>query len=141
VSGVVVAVGGILFDDQERVLLIERAHDPGRGLWTVPGGRVELGEPHQETCRREMREETGLEVEVGPLCEVLDRIQHGSDRQIEHHFVILDYLVRATGGHLRPGGDARACEFVALDALAKRPTTLGLAPVLARALQHKRTWF
>jgi ADP-ribose pyrophosphatase YjhB (NUDIX family) len=128
-----VCVGGIAFDDQGRVLLIQRGQPPGEGLWTVPGGRLELGETLEQGCAREVREETGLDVEVGALVEVVERILPEGDR-VGFHFVILDYLVTVRGGELSPAtdvSDARWCDQQQLDTL---PLTRGLRPVLAKAL-------
>lgn len=127
-----VAVGGIALDERGRVLLIQRAQPPGAGLWTIPGGRVEPGESLARACARELREETGLEVEVGPVVEVLDRMGHEAG-VLAYHFVIIDFLVHVRGGRLAPAGDAndaRWCAPADLDAL---PLTEGLVPVLDRA--------
>src|SRR6187551_3104500 len=88
----IVAVGAFIFDREGRVLLVERGKDPGKGLWTVPGGRLEPRETLAQAVAREVREETGLIVEVGALACVVERM--GDD----FHFVILDYLARSIGG-------------------------------------------
>lgn len=131
----IVAVGAIVFDDRGRVLLVERARPPGAGLWTVPGGRVEGAETLAQAVAREVREETGLVVEVGALACVVERI--GDD----HHFVILDYVARVIGGALAAASDARAARFVGADELAALPLTEGLADVLARARGTHAAWF
>src|SRR5690242_14995395 len=97
----IVALGAIVYDGP-RVLLVERGKPPGEGLWSVPGGRLERNETLAQAVAREVREETGLVVEVGPLACVVERM--GDD----FHFVILDYLARVIGGSLAPGSDARA---------------------------------
>jgi 8-oxo-dGTP diphosphatase len=123
-----VAVGAFVFDPAGRVLLIERGTPPGIGLWTIPGGKVELGEPLAAAVVREVFEETGLAVEVGPIVEVIERIGAG------YHYVIIDYLAHATTDHpVIAGGDVRAARFVADAELAGLPLTEGLLPVLARA--------
>ena len=64
---VIPCVGAVVTDEQGRLLLIKRGHEPGAGLWSIPGGRIEPGETDAEALVREMFEETGLVVEVGPL--------------------------------------------------------------------------
>ncbi|MDQ3876841.1 MAG: NUDIX domain-containing protein [Actinomycetota bacterium] len=85
-----VAVGAIVIDSDE-LLMIRRAADPGRGLWTIPGGRVENGELLAEALKREVLEETGLEVDPGDLVGILEVPG-------DPHYVILDFYARLTGG-------------------------------------------
>ncbi|MBL0219066.1 MAG: NUDIX domain-containing protein [Myxococcales bacterium] len=131
----IVAVAGFVFDPAGRVLLIERGKEPGLGLWTVPGGRLEGQETLAQGVAREIREETGLVVEVGPLACVVERM--GDD----FHFVILDYLARVVGSFTPiAGDDARAAKFVDDAELAMLPLTDGLVDVLARARATYATW-
>jgi ADP-ribose pyrophosphatase YjhB (NUDIX family) len=88
-----------------RVLLIRRGKEPLYGRWVVPGGTVELGEPLDEALVREMREETGLEVEPLELLTVFDRIQRDGARVL-YHYVIVDYLCRWLSGEARAASDA-----------------------------------
>src|SRR5262249_51162472 len=101
----IVAVGAIVFDSAGRVLLGGRGRPPAQGRWSVPGGAVEAGETLAEACAREVREETGLEVEVGSLCEVVERVTRDPDGRVRFHYVILDYAARVSGGTLRAGSD------------------------------------
>ena len=128
-----VAVAAIVFDGAGRVLLVERGRPPGVGLWTVPGGRLELGEAIVDGVAREVREETGLDVEVGPLVEIVERVTPTDAGT--YHYVILDYLARARADAPAPvaGDDVRAARFVDDAELATLPLTDGLLPVLARA--------
>ncbi len=133
----VVAVGAFVFDAEGRLLVVQRGKPPGEGLWSVPGGRLEHGETLAQAVAREVREETGLVAEVGPLVCAIERI--GDD----YHFVILDYLARILmpgGGTLAAASDARAARFVSDAELAKLPTTEGLIDVLARARATHATW-
>jgi 8-oxo-dGTP diphosphatase len=115
-----VAVAAIVFDADGRVLAIERGKPPGVGLWSLPGGKQEPGETLKQAVVREVREETGLEVEVGELATVVERI--GED----YHYVILDYYARVVGGELAAASDARAARFLTLEELAALPHTAGL---------------
>jgi len=130
-----VAVGAIVVDSEGRVLLVQRGRPPGEGLWSLPGGRVERGETLRDALTREVREETGLAIEVGPLAEVVERM--GDD----YHFVILDYVARVIGGTLRAGDDARDVRFVDEAALAGLPCTVGLVAVIERARATHAAWF
>ena len=131
----VVAVGAIVFDEHGRVLLVERGRPPSEGLWSVPGGKLEGAETLAQAVAREVREETGLLVEVGALACVVERI--GDD----YHFVILDYVARVIGGTLAAATDVRVARFVGEDELAALPLTDGLADVLIRARATHATWF
>jgi mutator protein MutT len=128
----VVAVGVVLLDD-DRVLLIERARPPGQGLWSVPGGKVEIGETLEAAALRELAEETGLSARLGPVVEVLDRVVRDSAGAITHHFVILDFVGTDPTGTLRAGSDCRAARWVPLARLGEYATTDGLGPVIERA--------
>lgn len=129
-----VAVGGIAFDDDGRVLLIRRGQEPALGRWTVPGGRVELGETLREACARELAEETGLEVAANAVVEVVERMVRDDRGDVTHHFVIIDYLVDIRGGELGAHSDADDARFFTLEQAAELPLTDGLMPVLERAL-------
>jgi mutator protein MutT len=112
-----VGVGAVVLDD-DRVLLVQRAHEPLKGEWSLPGGVVELGETLEAALRREIFEETALTIDVGPVVEVFERIHNTSDGRVEFHFVIIDYLCRAVGA-LQPsrGSDADDVRWVRSDKL------------------------
>ncbi len=101
----VVGVGAVVFVDG-RIVLVKRAHEPLQGEWNLPGGAVEVGETLREACAREILEETGLVVEVGAMIEVFDRIMRDGEGAVQYHFVLIDYVCRATGGEVRCGTDA-----------------------------------
>ena len=100
-----VGVGAIIIEG-ERVMLVKRAHPPIRGQWSIPGGVLEVGEMVREAAVREAREETGLGVEVGELLGVYDRIIRGSDRRVQYHYLLVDFLCRRVGGELQAASDA-----------------------------------
>ncbi len=114
------AVGAVIRDADGRLLLVQRGHEPAKGQWTVPGGHVEPGESDAEALRREVREETGLDVEVGPVAGTLRR----------ERFHITDHVCRVVGGSLRAGSDAADVRWVQRSDLAELPTTDGLEALL-----------
>jgi 8-oxo-dGTP diphosphatase len=119
----VVGVGGVASQDGS-ILLVRRGTPPSEGLWSVPGGKVEWGEPLAEAVRREVLEETGLDVEVGPVAGVVERIDEG------FHYVIVDYFVRVLGGTLEAGGDVRDARWVPEAEIESLPLAPGLADTL-----------
>lgn len=129
-----VAVGALVFDRNGRVLLIERGSPPGVGLWTLPGGKLELRETLAQAVAREVREETGLVVEVGGLALVVEHISEG------YHYVILDYLARVIGGELAAAGDVTNARFVEEAELLTLPLTDGLPALIERARATHAAW-
>ncbi len=93
-------------------MLVKRRFEPLAGQWSLPGGRLELGETLEAGLAREMLEETGLEVEVGPVVDVFDRILLDPERKVRYHYVLIDYLCRPIGGALTHGSDVAAAELV-----------------------------
>lgn len=130
----VAAVGGIVIDG-DRVLLVRRALPPRQGEWSLPGGRLELGESLAAAAAREVREETGLEVEVGPVVEVFDRVHRDEAGGIRFHFVIVDFLCRVTGGTLGAGDDAADVRWATRDEVAALGVNAFAAAVIARAFR------
>ena len=119
-------VGAIVHDADGRLLVIQRGHPPGEGLWSLPGGRAEPGESDAAAVVRELAEETGLRVEPGPLVGSVARA--GPDGVT---YDIHDYAATVTGGELRAGDDAREARWVAGDELRRLPTTAGLIETLS----------
>jgi mutator protein MutT len=131
----IVGVGAIILDGPH-IALIRRAQEPGKGRWTFPGGVVELGETVRDAVRREALEETGLQVDVGELVAIFDRILRDQARRIQYHYVILDFLARPVSGLLRPGDDAGDVRWVSLTELDQLDVT-EQAKEIARKLLNK----
>jgi 8-oxo-dGTP diphosphatase len=87
----VVGVGAVIVRDG-RALIVKRAHEPRKGEWSLPGGLLELGESLQDAVRREIKEETSLDVAVGPVIETFDRVHRDEAGRIRYHFVIIDFV-------------------------------------------------
>jgi ADP-ribose pyrophosphatase YjhB (NUDIX family) len=127
-----VGVGAVVAHEG-RILLVQRATEPARGQWSLPGGLIELGEPLERAVAREVEEETGLIVEPVGLIELLDRIYHQGER-VRYHYVIADFLCRVTGGELRAGSDAAAVRWVER-AEWNSHSALNLDPITVRIIE------
>jgi len=129
---VIPCVGAILVDAANRVLVVQRQNAPASGWWSIPGGRVEPGETDVDAVRREVREETGLDVTVGSLLGRVNRPgppdPNGSGEEIWYE--IADYHCTVTGGSLRPGDDATDVRWVSPEELRALATSDGLIEVL-----------
>lgn len=109
---------GVIVWSAGRVLLIRRAQPPREGEWSLPGGAQKLGETVAETARREVQEEAGIEIELGPLVAIVDLIEPDDRGRVRYHYTLLDYRAEATTTELAPGGDAADARWFSPDALA-----------------------
>jgi ADP-ribose pyrophosphatase YjhB (NUDIX family) len=151
----IVGVGAVVLDG-DSVLLIRRGQEPLKGEWSIPGGAVEIGEPLDAAVTREVREETGLDVDVGPVVEVLDRIRPDEDAaRPRFHYVLVDFLCRPraadaalprasarTPPPLTPSSDADEARWVPLDSLAHYAVAAATIRVIHKAVEmaHSGVW-
>jgi 8-oxo-dGTP diphosphatase len=128
----IVGVGAVVVADAH-VLLIKRKYEPLALRWSLPGGGLEVGEPLEAGVARELLEETGLVVRVGPVIEVFDRILRDDEGRVKYHFVLVDYLCVPVGGSLQAGDDVSDAVWVHFDALAPYQLTDKALEIIARA--------
>jgi ADP-ribose pyrophosphatase YjhB (NUDIX family) len=133
----VVGVGAVIVTHDGRVVLVKRRKEPLTGQWSLPGGALELGETIADGTAREVREETGLDVDVGPVIEVFDRILMDETGQLRYHFVLIDSLCRVRGGMLAAGSDADAVVLADPAALEPYALTEKARSVILRGLDLK----
>ncbi|MBS7606217.1 NUDIX hydrolase [Candidatus Bathyarchaeota archaeon] len=88
-----IGVGAVVQMDN-KILLIQRANEPGRGLWSIPGGLLEVGETLKEAAKREVEEETGIPVEIGELIDVVENIIMDEDGRVKFHYVLIDFRAK-----------------------------------------------
>lgn len=125
---------GVAVVEGDELLLVQRGHEPGKGLWAVPGGKVEWGETLAEAATREVREETGLLVELDEVIWV------GESMSDQHHIVLIDFLGRAVGGNLGAGDDAAEVAWVPIAEVESYPLTetmYQLVDVLTEMLEEE----
>ncbi len=133
---VVTSVVAVVVDDAERVVLTQRAIPPFQGMWVMPGGKIDLGEPILSAVHREVREEIGIDVSVGALVDVFEHLTPGPDND---HFVILYYRCRPTRLDLTPNPDeVREARWVARADLAAYAMPEGTRYILGQIFPELR---
>lgn len=129
----ILGVGTVVIEDK-KVLLIRRGKQPGIGIWTIPGGRVNFGESAKDAAVRETGEETGLDVEVVNLVDVVNIILREEDGRVQYHYFLLDYLARPTGGELKAQSDALDARFFSTEELESLNLVEITKKVIAKAI-------
>jgi 8-oxo-dGTP diphosphatase len=135
-EGPVVAVAAVIFFEGS-VLLARRNQEPGKGQWSLPGGAVELGESLLEALKRELWEEAAINVEIGGLIGVFDRIVGGSESRVRYHYVIVDYWGWTVSGQPSPGSDISDLRFVPPEDLDTFGVSTELKETVWRAVEMR----
>ena len=133
-----VGVGAVILD-QGRVVLVKRGQPPLAGEWSIPGGRLEIGETMREGVAREVREETGLTVEPAELLGVYDRLLRDEAGRILYHYVLIDFLCRRVAGELHAGGDAADARWFTPDELSGLSLVEDTAEVIRLGFEKSQT--
>lgn len=130
----IVGVGAVILRNQE-VLIVRRANPPLQGEWSIPGGALDLGEKLRDGVAREVREETGLDVEVGPVLDVFDSIFPDSEGRTQYHYVLIDYLCHPRAGTLAAASDASEVRWTRPEELPSLGMKQVTIDVIAKAFQ------
>jgi len=130
-------VGALIFDDS-KILIVERAGEPLKGYWSLPGGLVEVGEHVEDALRREVLEETGLEIKLLYRFDLFERIMHDAEGRPEYHYVLVDYVAEVCGGAPRAGDDVSRLAWVERAELADHRMTEGTSEVIERAFRERQ---
>ncbi|MCK4701939.1 NUDIX hydrolase [Candidatus Bathyarchaeota archaeon] len=123
---------GVLIEEDGRYLLVKRAAEPDAGLWSIPGGLIEVGEKAADAAVREALEETGLSVEIMNRVDMVDKIIRDDDGDVKYHFIIIDFLARPLSGEMRPMDDALDAAWAAPEDFIKYELTPTLVEQLKR---------
>jgi ADP-ribose pyrophosphatase YjhB (NUDIX family) len=135
----IIGVGAILLQ-RDRILMAQRGKEPLKGSWSLPGGALETGESLADGVRREVREETGLDIRPLGVLEIFERIMRDASGAPEYHYVLIDYVCRIVGGTLAPGDDVCAVEWVRRRDLPKLQITEGTLAVIEKAFRKRREY-
>src|SRR5580698_3848109 len=128
-----IGVGAVIIE-AGRVLLVRRDTEPLRGEWSVPGGMLELGEKLRDGIRREVQEETGLEVEVGDVLDVFDSIFTDALGRTQYHYVLIDYLCKPLSGEAHAGSDVSDVRWISTEALPAMGLRASIEGVVKKGL-------
>lgn len=128
---------GALILRRNKILLVERGKQPLKGYWSLPGGVLELGERLEDGIRREVREETGLEIEPLKVAEIFERIMLDKRGRTEYHYVLVDYLCKVIAGNAAPSDDVSDVAWVSLRNLPEYKLTEGSLAVIEKAFQMR----
>ena len=131
------ATAGAVVIRGRQVLLVKRAHEPGKGEWSIPGGRIEPGETIHDAARREVLEECGIEIEVECILGAFDRIVRDADGRVRFHYVLIDVLAAAAGGEPMAGSDAEDCRWVTEGEMEELHIAPQLRALLAQVLDGR----
>jgi len=132
-----IGVGALIFQ-RGRILMAQRGKDPLKGWWSLPGGALEIGESLADAVKREVLEETGLDVRPIEIFEIFERVMRDAEGRPEYHYVLIDYTCRVTGGTLRAGDDVAHVEWVRPAELPKLQITEGTLGVIEKAFRKRR---
>ena len=133
----IIGVGALILK-RDRILMAQRGKEPLKGSWSLPGGALETGESLADGVRREVREETGLDIRPLGVLEIFERIMRDASGAPEYHYVLIDYMCRIVGGTLAPGDDVCAVEWVRRRDLAGLEITEGTLAVIEKAFRKRR---
>jgi ADP-ribose pyrophosphatase YjhB (NUDIX family) len=129
----VAGVGAVVIADG-RILLVRRGAAPRIGHWSLPGGAQELGETFAEACAREVREETGIKIEILGLVDAVDSITRDAGGRVQYHYLLVDLLARPSGGALKAGDDVSDARWFAPDEALALPLWSETARVIRKGI-------
>ncbi len=132
------AVGVVVWKGGE-LLLVKRGQPPLEGQWGLPGGVVEPGETPFQAAKRELREETGIEIEPLAVITILDSVTRDAAGKVEYHYSITEMNARYAGGALRAASDSLDARWIAPAELEKMDLWEEVTHVVQRALEQKNT--
>ena len=127
-----VAVGAVIFNNEGKVLLVKRKNPPNKGSWAIPGGKVKYGETLEEAVKREIKEETNLDVKVKEPLAIVEIIKEG------FHYVIIDFICEIIGGEVKASSDAEEAKFFSIEEIKELKTSPTTIEMLTRYFRGEK---
>ena len=135
----IVAVSGVVTNNKGEILIVRRAKSPGKGLWSLPGGAVKLGEKLINALKRELKEECNISIEIKKFLGAFDRIFLDKNEIVRYHYIIIDYLCQTNDKHIQPGSDVDNFAWISLNNINQYTYTAGVKDFLTDGLKHDWT--
>ena len=129
---------GVLVFRENRLLMVQRDREPAKGLWTIPGGLVELGESLEKAAHREIAEECSIGITDLHKLDVFEYIEKDQSNRIKYHYVVIDFFATHAKGKLKPGSDIADARWLKADEALQFPTTPSTRSLIHKALDFKK---
>ena len=129
------AVSAVVFNSDQDILLIQRNKAPYKNQWSIPGGRVHLGEQLEIAAKREVKEECGIDIRIGRLNQISTQLVYDTNDRLQYHYIIINYVAFHTDGTVSAGSDAKDARWVSASALSGFPLANGIPETIAKAIQ------
>ena len=131
----IVAVSAVILNQNNKFLIVRRAKSPGKGLWSLPGGAVKLGEKIEDALGREIKEECGISINIKKLIGAFDRIFFDEKKDVKYHYVILDYLCSTKSTKIFPASDVDDFSWITIDEVNNFKFTTGVREFLIEGFE------
>ncbi len=129
----VVGVGAVIIEDG-KILLVKRGNEPNKGKWSIPGGLVRTGETLEEALKREIKEEIGVDIEIGEVACVTEEIFYDREGKVKYHYIIIDFFAEIKSGKITAGSDAKDVRWVSIERLDE----VEVVPFVKRLVENVR---
>jgi ADP-ribose pyrophosphatase YjhB (NUDIX family) len=128
---------GVFVFDKDKILLVKRAQEPALGIWTVPGGLVELGEDLEHAAHREIMEECGIAIRLLGNIDVYEYIRTDNRSRVKYHYVIVEFLAEYLSGELVAGSDVEQARWLRQREVMDIETTEATRSLLEKAIRMR----
>jgi len=126
-------VGAVVYNNAGKILLVKRANEPNKGMWSIPGGAIELGETIYQAAEREVLEECSVKIKIQRFLDAAENMVKDEKGRIKYHYVIIDLLAKYVSGKLKAGTDASDCGWF----MPEEITGMDITPILRAMLERQ----
>ncbi len=127
-------IGVVVYNNAGKILLVKRANEPHKGMWSIPGGAIELGESINQAAEREVLEECSVKIKIERVLDAAENMVKDDKGRVKYHYVIIDLLANYVSGKLKAGMDASECGWFTPEEI----TAMDISPILRAMLERQR---